>query len=221
MFNVTRTAEVPEELSRGKYNGIEVVNALKLMFFGKCYLCERGDIQDVEVEHFVPHRGDEGLKFDWHNLFYSCSRCNSIKSSTHVNLLNCTDSEVDVVRAIKLRMSPAIDDDVLVEANEQNPSEQLLNTVELLNQCYNKTNTGLRGVSRESLIEQMYEYLFTFMSARRLLKSPSVGRSKKLEAKEAIEAMLDVSHPFSAFWRWQYLDDSFLREQYPELENGF
>ena len=34
--------------------------------------------------------------------------------------------------------------------------------------------------------------------------------------KEGIEAMLGVKHPFSAFWRWQYLNDSFLKQKYPD-----
>ncbi|WP_019612769.1 HNH endonuclease [Psychromonas ossibalaenae] len=221
MFNVTRPEAVPASLARKIYNHADVVNILKPMFHGKCYLCERDEIQDVEVEHFKPHMSIEADKFDWDNLFYSCSRCNSIKSSTHVGLLNCTDNSINVFREITLRMSPAIDDDVIVEANNPNPSAETSRTVNLLKLCYNSTNTALRGVSRESLIEQMYDYMVTFVTARSLLKKPSTGKTIKNGAKEVIEAMLDVKHPFSAFWRWQYLHDSFLNQAYPELENGF
>lgn len=220
MFNVIRPVEAPAALARGEYNTHEVVRVLNKMFFGKCYLCERGSIEDVEVEHFEPHMGDEALKFDWHNLFYSCSRCNGIKSSKHKNLLDCTDENIDVFRAIKLRMPSLPDDNIIVEAADASPSIQVKNTVKLLERCYNETNTALRGVSREALVEQIYEYLLAFMQARQLLKHPSTPNSRKQEAIEIIEAMMGVKHPFSAFWRWQYLEDSFLTEEYPELKNN-
>ncbi|XDF77917.1 HNH endonuclease [Aliivibrio fischeri] len=221
MFNVTRLAEAPECLSHGnQYNHEQVVNALKRMFFEKCYLCERNDIQDVEVEHFNPQQAGGG-RTDWNNLYYSCSRCNSLKSNTHTNLLDCTDTTINISRKIRLVMTVAPDDDVLVEATDENPCEQTQNTVRLLNECYNSTNTALRGVSREALIEQIYEYMIAFMTARNLLKKPSTGRSIKEGAIETIEAMLSVEHPFSTFWRWQYLHDSFLTARYPELEELF
>jgi len=54
MFNVTRTYPAPDSIARGHYNKEDVLQILKPMFFEKCYLCERDDIQDVEVEHFCP-----------------------------------------------------------------------------------------------------------------------------------------------------------------------
>jgi len=221
MFNVTRPEDVPASLERKIYNHADVVNVLKPMFYGKCYLCERGEIQDVEVEHFDPHMKVEAKKFDWDNLYYSCSRCNSLKGSTHKGLLDCTDETIDVFSEIILKMSPATDDDVTVMANSKNPSVEVSKTVQLLTLCYNSKNTALRGVSRESLIEQMYSHMITFVNSRYLLKNPSTGKTIRNDAKEVIEAMLDVKHPFSSFWRWQYLHDSFLTENYPDLENGF
>jgi uncharacterized protein (TIGR02646 family) len=221
MFNVIRPVTVPASLAKKRYNHADVVNVLKLMFHEKCYLCERNEIQDVEVEHFKPHMSVEADKFDWNNLYYSCSRCNSIKGATHKDLLDCTDSSINVFSEIILKMSPATDDDVFVAPSKENPSNEVTKTVELLKLCYNSTNTALRGVSRESLIEQIYSFLVTFITARSLLKKPSTGKSIKNNAEEIIEAMLDDSHPFCAFWRWQYLHDSFLVANYPNLEIAF
>lgn len=221
MFNVTRPKAVPASLARKIYNHADVVNVLKPMFYGKCYLCERSEVQDVEVEHFKPHMSIEADKFDWNNLYYSCSRCNSIKSSTHLGLLDCADNSINVFREVIVKMYSATDDDISVMASSKTPSAEVTRTIELLKLCYNSTNTALRGVSRESLIEQMYEHMVTFVTSRSLLKKPSTGKTIRNGAKEVIEAMLDVSHPFSAFWRWQYLHDSFLMQTYPELENGF
>ena len=163
----------------------------------------------------------DAKKFDWSNLYYSCSRCNSIKSSTHRDLLNCADGSIDIFREIKIKMPTAPDDDVIVEPSSNNPPQEVINTVNLLKECYNKSNTALRGVSREALIEQLYMHLATFIEARMLLRSPSTGKTIKIGAKETIEAMLTVEHPFSCFWRWQYLNDRFLTESHPDLEIGF
>jgi len=221
MFNVIRPNGIPASLAKRQYNHTDVVSVLKPMFYGKCYLCERDEIQDVEVEHFEPHMSIDAVKFDWNNLYYACSRCNSLKSSTHNGLLDCTDSSISVFREIILKMSVATNDDVIVKASSQTPSDAVAKTVALLNLCYNSTNTALRGVSREVLIEQMYGNMVAFITNRALLKKTSTGRTIKRDAKEGIEAMLETKHPFSAFWRWQYLNDSFLTQTYPELEEGF
>ncbi|QWL72376.1 HNH endonuclease [Aeromonas hydrophila] len=221
MFNVIRPVNGPSCLLSGSvYNQSEVVSALKAMFHGKCYLCERNEIQDVEIEHFTPQGGGGG-RMKWNNLFYSCSRCNSIKGHVHLNLLDCTDPHINVSREIRLKIFPTPASDVLVEPTSRSPSIEVNNTVILLELCFNSCNTALRGVSREALVEQIFEHMCTFINARRLLKNPSTGKSIRQDALETIEAMLDVRHPFSAFWRWQYLDDSFLTTNYPELGHLF
>lgn len=214
MFNVIRPEEAPKCLGNGKaYNKPEVVKVLKKVFLRKCYLCERDEIQDAEIEHFYA-QAEGGNRVQWENLFYSCSRCNSLKSNTYNNLLDCTDVNVDVAAAIKLVMTVRIDDDIIAEPNA---NEEVINTVALLRECYNSQNTGLRGVSRESLIEQIYDYLIIFIQARGLLKKPTTSDKIAKEALGVLETMMRPKHPFSAFWRWQYLGDSFLIEEYPEL----
>lgn len=221
MFNITRPQEVPKSLAKKQYNHTDVIDVLKEIFHDKCYLCERNNIQDVEVEHLDPHKSDETKKYDWHNLFYSCSRCNSLKGTKHINLLDCTDSSVNVFREIIIEVPSASDRAIIVKASSPNPSEQILNTVALLQECYNSINTAQRLTSRKELIKQIDEYQIAFLSSKLLLTKPSTGKSARNGAKEVIEAMLDISHPFSAIWRWQYLHDNFLRSKYPELENTF
>ncbi|HIF9530258.1 TPA: HNH endonuclease [Photobacterium damselae] len=221
MFNVIRPIDAPACLSNGStYNQPAVVSALKLVFHDKCYLCERNEIHDVEIEHFVPQAAGGG-RMDWNNLFYSCSRCNGIKSNGYTALLDCTNPAINVSREIRLKAFPTPNSEILVEASSDNPSNETSNTIELLNECYNNSSTALRGVSRETLTEQLFDHMYTFISARRLLKNPSTGRRNKEDALETIEAMLNSRHPFCAFWRWQYLDDKFLTEHYPQLGELF
>lgn len=229
MFNVTRPQSVPECLTKGKYNAKEVVDILKEMFYEKCYLCERDEIQDTEIEHLIPHEKNVQLKYDWVNLFYSCSRCNSIKSNKHKGIIDCSDSSINVFGLITCKMPSAPNDDIVVDANEDivvdanedNPSSNLTNTVNLLKECYNNKSTGLREVSREALIEQLYRHYIIFISSRMTLVKKSCGVNEKNHAKQTIEAMLKVEYPFSVFWRWHYLSDNALLKKYPELKIGF
>lgn len=95
MFKVDRPLEAPQCTKKTGYNTVEIVEILHEIFQGKCYLCEKDNLHDPEIEHFVPHEKDDELKYDWQNLFYACGRCNSIKGATHTNLLNCT-ADVDI-----------------------------------------------------------------------------------------------------------------------------
>ncbi|MFB2668079.1 HNH endonuclease [Shewanella xiamenensis] len=221
MFNVTRTYPAPDSIAKNQYNKDDVINKLKPMFFEKCYLCERDDIQDVEVEHFVPHESNCALKYNWDNLYYSCSRCNSIKSNTHINLLDCTDTQINIGALIRCLMPSTPDGNVKVEATIGTNCDKTKNTVKLLEECYNLGNTALRGISRETLMEQMWEHYTDLLLARQILRNKKSGRSFKQGAEETIEAMLKVEHPFSIFWRYYYLNDSFLIKHYPHLRSGF
>ena len=61
----------------------DVIDQLAKDFNGKCYICEIKPVQDPQVEHRLPHynRNIPERVFDWNNLFYSCSHCNSVKNS--------------------------------------------------------------------------------------------------------------------------------------------
>lgn len=221
MFNVERLYPEPSCLVRKIYNDSEVVIKLKIMFHEKCYLCERDEIQDVEIEHFIPHENNETLKYKWENLNYSCSRCNSIKSNTHTNLLDCTDNSINVGGLICCKMPSSPSDNVYIKATSNTPNIQTVNTVNLLNQCYNLENTTLRGISRESLLEEMWEHYTDLLFARHVLKKKNSAKNDKIIAEQTIEAMLRVEYPFSIFWRYYYLGDNFLLSKYSHLRVEF
>ena len=221
MFNVVRTYPEPPSIAKNEYNKDDVLTKLRPMFFDKCYLCERDDIQDVEVEHFIPHKNNTALKYNWENLYYSCSRCNGIKSSTHINLLDCANRFYDVGAMVKCLMPSTPDGNVEVSATSTTPCSQTENTVTLLDACYNLDNTALREISRETLMEDMWDHYTELLNARQVLRKKGAGRTEKKNAEEIIEVMLDVEYPFSIFWRYFYLNDSFLMQHYPQLRVRF
>lgn len=220
MLNVIRSLPAPASLAtQSDYKGQDVIDALYSMFNGKCYLCEQTPVSDPEVEHFLPHNKDPALKYGWHNLFYACRRCNSIKSNTHTDLLNCTDVGVDVFSEIVHFSGIAAVDKVIIRPVSDTPSQQTKNTVELLDKCFNEDGTSLRGISRESLLENLLEEFSCFMKWRDQLYSRKSTPQKVQEAKTELSLMCTVSYPFSVFWKWHVLNDILLQRKFPNIRN--
>lgn len=217
MFNVSRVAAAPSCLARNIYNDPTVVAVLKPMFFGKCYLCEQIDLADPEIEHFVPHQGNDLLKYDWSNLFYACGRCNSIKGAGHINLLNCTDSSINVTQEIEHILPGLSSEKVIVRPHSLTPSQETINTVALLDECYNLDNTGLRGITRENLMEKIFDCYYEYINARRVLITRASLPSKVEEAIQTINIMCRPTFPFSVFWIWHFKLDFRLHELRPEV----
>lgn len=217
MFNVIRNIDAPECLSRNVYNDPSVVDALRSIFFDKCYLCEQSKLSDPEIEHFIPHEGRSELKYAWGNLFYSCSRCNSIKSNVHVGLLDCSSGHIDVFNEIKHSAGNAAIGKIDIEATNPEPSQAVKNTVNLLMQCFNSENTGLRGVTKEALMEKIVADFLYFMSLRTILVDQRSTDSEMEIAIDKLIPMCRVSYPFSVFWKWHIVSDNVLISRYPEL----
>jgi len=210
MFNTSRSQDVPNCLNDKQYNTKEIVDLLEPMFHGKCYLCEQDDLSNPEIEHFDPHKGDTSKKYDWNNLYYSCGRCNSIKSTKHIDLLDCCDKNINIFKEIKCLLPSVPDGNVTVTATSNSNLVKSENTVVLLERCYNETNTPLRGVTRAVLMEGLFEHYTDYLSYRRTLKDKRSSDEEKFLAKGRLKSMLKVSFPFSVFWRWHVLSDSFL-----------
>jgi hypothetical protein len=176
------------------------------MFHGKCYLCE-DEVSDPVVEHFIPHKGDTVKEYDWNNLYYACHRCNNIKGTAE-EVLDCCDSSVDISRMIKCLCPSIPEKNVIVEAQDMAPKFQ--NTAKLLDKCYNENNTGIRGISREALHEKIFGYYCTFIKNRIIVKDKDSLPTDREKAMEHLKIMTEVSYPFSVFWKWHILSDSFL-----------
>ncbi|MBA5601739.1 HNH endonuclease [Pectobacterium aroidearum] len=220
MFNVTRTQPSPPSLANNtSYRYPDVIQALQAMFHGKCYLCEQDSISDPEVEHFVPHGENTALKFGWNNLFYSCRRCNGIKSNTHRDLLDCTDSRVNVFEEIVHYAGNAAVGEIEIKANLAQPSKETINTVDLLKKCFNEETTGLKAVSKESLLEKLLDDFNEFMTHRNSLVNKRSTSQVVSQAKESLMIMCSEDYPFSVFWKWHILKDPTIERKFPAIRN--
>lgn len=220
MFNVKRNSTPePPSLSQNKsYNGDDVLKALSEIFYDKCYICERKRPDDINVEHFIAHEGKEELKYKWSNLFLACSRCNNIKNRFYNNILDCTDSNVDVCRSIKLLppYTPSAKK-IIVKAMIQ--GDKTTETCSLLEKVYNSEHTVNKSITGAYLrqkvftrLNKFFEYVNTYLDPEDLTTS-----KEKDVARDKIENLLQESQEFSAFLRWVVLEDSVLEKEFSGL----
>ena len=191
--------------ARGKYNTPEVIEALQEVFYRKCYICENKKVTSWEVEHLRPHGGNLDLKFDWNNLFWSCSHCNHIKGTSYTPILDCTKIEVDEIIAFRkggyFGTKESLTFDIVYEGTV---SQELNMTCELLRRVYfGKTaqeRVGAKIVHNAVLVE-----LSTFKNYVREYNS-ALGEDKKdLFCKITLE--LKSNSSFAAFKRWIIRDN--------------
>ena len=175
----------------GKYRGIDVIEQLKSDFHDKCYICELKGLQDPQIEHLVPHKGNIDLKFDWNNLFWSCAHCNSIKNNKiyEGKIINCCQEDPE--QHIACRYA---DNDVQIEALDQN--EVTSTTASLIYAVFNLKNTGMRinnSASRLKALQEEMNIFFNELHRYKENKSPANTRR--------VVARLRKSTAFAAFKR--------------------
>jgi len=208
MFNVVRNGSFPVSLAdKRKYDSKDVWEELSKVFHKKCYICETSEPQDINVEHFVPHQGDEDLKFDWNNLYFSCGRCNNIKLAKYNELLDCCDPSTDVVRAVK-HLPPLMPygGNLRIEAQRDDDKTKL--TAELLNRVFNSEHTTNKAISSVSLRKKVFEQYNLLLTQVNNYYNPVALPKDKEDAIERMKLLLKPSSPYSAFVSWCIIEDS-------------
>lgn len=190
--------------SNGNYRGSDVIEQLKSDFHDKCYICELKGLQDPQIEHLIPHKGNIDLKFDWGNLFWSCGHCNSIKNNKiyEGKIINCCQEDPE--QHIACRYA---DNDVQIEALDQ--SEVSLMTASLIYNVFNLKNTGMRtnnSAVRLKALQEKMNIFFNELHRYKDNKSPANTRR--------VVARLRKSTAFAAFKRSYIRNNS----DYAELQ---
>lgn len=191
--------ETEKAKARGDYKCGDVLERLKNDFENKCYICEYKEPESINVEHFVPHREDKDLKFDWNNLFWVCVHCNKTKGGRSDNILDCTKQADNVDTALKYHFNPIPFEKVEIEALIE--GERVENTKNLLLNIYNGT-TSLGKIESANITKKLLDEIFEFQS---LLKEYFINTNTD-EGREyfliKIREHLDKGSSFTAFKRW-------------------
>lgn len=216
MVKIERTPTPPQSLAiesqkkNGSYRERDVTRQLQQDFHNKCYICELKPLADVQVEHLRPHhnRAIPERVFDWNNLFYSCPHCNNMKKDPKYDekILDCCVIDPETVLAQTYE-----NNHVTVRPLYENADETVLMTADLIENCFGKSNTGLRTIQCSVRMEQLAK---TMNSLFRTLEQYRKNRTSK-KYLAALRGMLGREYKFAAFTRGYVRSHA---EAYPELQ---
>lgn len=222
MVHVTRSPDPPESLAReskkknGSYNLPDVTERLNADFHCKCYLCEIAPVSDPEVEHLVPKQGGNRpeVKFDWNNLFFSCRHCNGVKNQAKYDgvILDCCAEEPEALlkhTLVSVKVPEAGQTGgkeirqtvVKVVPAKRSPTEAAKRTAELITECYELRNTGIRTIACDVRFRALSERMdLLYQTLEKYLKASREGKSVTRSVR-TLAGLLDRSAPFSGFLR--------------------
>ena len=222
MINITKSTTIPTSLAREKakkssenYRSEDVVFSIKDDFHNKCYLCEYYAPTTINVEHFIPHRGNRDLMFDWQNLFYACGHCNNVKSDFYDNILDCTDPSHNILDWIQFKINPYPKEKVLIHSALKDI--KIEKTVELLVKIYNGEYTGLKTAEGENIRERLIDEMVKFTKRLKKYFKPTISQTDKQRYRKKIIEMLSVKSPFTAFKVWVIKDNEALLKEFGEF----
>lgn len=221
MFKVSKSVK-PKDWTTKDYKDPVVVKQLKKDFHAKCYICEQKHFPNLNVEHFVPHLDDEILKLDWSNLYYACSRCNSIKNKYYNDMLDCCNQDHLVEKWIKTYYRMPDEDIEVINAcpNDHVYHTKAETTKNLITNCFNNANSGVQEVSKEDLRDKIIDVHSEFLDLRRdFFKKLDdwLDEEKIIEARK-IRHRLKSHYPFSAILRGHMEKDTKWRNALEEID---
>ncbi len=219
MINIIKSTPPPlclekeKKKANGDYKCGDVLERIKNDFYNKCYICEYKEPPSINVEHFLPHKGDRDLKFDWNNLFWACVHCNSTKGLKFDNILNCTNPKHDVEKRIKYEIIHFPKKKVKITALDD--SKIVDKTVQLLHEVYNGT-TRLKIIESSNIRETLGKEIHDFLEQLEEYYDKNIEDADREYYFNKIKRHLKKSSAFTAFKRWITKENSDYRKDFEQ-----
>jgi len=205
MVYFPKSQPAPASLAAKKsWKGKDVLLRLQADFHNKCYVCEAKEITYPEVEHFIPHKGADILKYDWNNLFFVCGHCNHTKSTKkeYDGILNCTNPAHKVTDWIRYEYDIKDFPKIRVIIQEVVSQAGVEPTIKLLTDVYNGT-TPHKKIGSGNLRSILYKELAEFNNLlAKFYLDGNIEEAERTSTIESIIAHLQKDSPFSAFKIW-------------------
>lgn len=214
MIKIKRSPVPPPSLAvekqkvNGIYNKPDVIKQLKEDSHDKCYICELKGLSDPEVEHLRHHYGRKIAErvFDWNNLFYVCPHCNNLKKEAKYD-----DKIIDCCCDDPEKMLDQCYKDGRVKVHGIVETESAAMTAELIQECFEKRNTGIREAACQHRIDRLAEAMnVLYKTLENHKEHPDSERYRR-----SLRSALSRQSAFAAFKR------SYVRKHisdYPDLE---
>lgn len=200
-----------EKAKNGSYNTPEVNAALNEMFHRKCYICENKEITSYQIDHLIPHRGNNDLKYDWNNLFLTCAHCNNTKSDKYDSIVDCTKEDVEELIAFRKMGYFGTEERLVFEMLAS--GREIQNTADLLREVY-YGSTPQKKMEAAILRRTLRKELAAFKEYVREYQEAEDEEREDLKCQ--LKQQLGDASPFAAFKRWLIRDN---KDAYPELTN--
>jgi hypothetical protein len=220
MINITKSQppspclEIEKNKPSSKnYRCGDVYSRIKFDFHNKCYLCEEKEISSIQVEHFIPHKGNRNLMFDWNNLFFVCCHCNNTKLAYDAEILNCTDNNSQILDKIKFDIKPYPKEKANIIALSEN--NVVKNTVMLLNKIYNGTHTSNKIEESANIRSKLVSEIATFGEILREYYG-AYNEEEKEDCKKSIIRNLNPKSAFTAFKVWIIKENEVLYKEFSQ-----
>ena len=166
------------------------------------------DLQDPQIEHLLPHMNGRfpERKFDWNNLFWSCSHCNSVKNQRKYDsgIIDCC--KVDPEDRISFKLENTRID---VSAKDLQDESAML-TAQLIMEVFNLKNTGMRVYKSEIRFQELNLEMNKLYDTLEEMKD---NPESKLVMRK-LKALLRRESQFAAFKR-NYIKEN--QEKFPQL----
>ena len=208
--------EIEKKKVNGDYKCGDVLPRLMKDFKNKCYICEQKEPTSINVEHFIPHKGDTELKFNWDNLFWSCSHCNNIKSDKYTNILKCTDINDDVEHKLKYIFKPFPFEKVKIESLDQD--DKTSNTRDLLLKVYNG-HTPLKQIESSNIRNKLLQEIKSFQENLIEYFKDTIDEDDKKYLLIKIKQHLSSGSNFTSFKRWIIRENKTLYNEFQQYLN--
>jgi len=205
--------EIEKSKANGDYKCGNVLERIKTDFRNKCYICEYKEPVTINVEHFISHKGDKELKFDWGNLFWSCGHCNNTKSTRYDNILNCTDPDSGIENKLKYIIKPFPLDKPKIKALDD--SKETLSTQKLLMEIYNGT-TILKRLESSNLRNKIIEEVRKFQDLLENYFDDTNNTEDTEYYLRKIKGSLNRASNFTAFKRWIILENEDRKKEFEQ-----
>ncbi len=171
--------------------------------YEKCYICECKS-SSLNVEHRIPHKNDKALKYDWGNLFLSCSHCNNIKLDAFENILDPSVYDPEDYLALSLAIDSLVEK-VVVETLTNDIST--VQTADLLEKVYNGGTTAIKEIECTNLRNKVSKCVRDFLQYVKGYHDEPDTKLRDLIAKK-ITKEISRSSEFAAFKRKIVRDDA-------------
>lgn len=193
MIRIYKHPIVPSSLLlRKSWNEEDVIGQLQSDQNCKCYICERIQVTDFQVEHHRSRTNHPTLTFEWSNLFWASSYCNAKKSSSFDNLLNPVENNIEDI----IHQSFDFLNSKAVFSNTEAETEGTEETIAFLTRVFNGTN-GLRTIREQRL----YDYAISKITSFQKMVINWLSNSND-ETQNAIIEELDIKSEFLGFKYW-------------------